>query len=111
MAVAARVAGEPHSPRDAAEILRILAHRVGRAFRSARRDAYVLNCVDANEDVFAMLARALQMMGEQLGPHNQFDARVAPCGTSELFELLVCIADSHGEVRASSSALAATASK
>jgi len=95
-AVAAMAHIGVYAPCDATEVLRILAHRVGRAFRSSRRDLFALGCMDANADVFAVLAKSLQLMGAVLCPRTADGFSRAPRGVPELFELLVSLADTYG---------------
>ena len=50
-------------PASATEVLEVFAGRLGRAFRSARRDMWRLGCTEEHPDLFAAAAKTLQDLG------------------------------------------------
>eukprot|EP00972_Heterocapsa_arctica_P031592 4652994-Heterocapsa_arctica.AAC.1 len=54
---------EPSSP---SEVLLVLAGRIGRAYRSARRDMWRLHAMDEYPEIFSVTAKALQLCGSEL---------------------------------------------
>ena len=90
------------APASAVEALWMLAGRVGKAFRSLRRDAWRLDCSGEFPEVVATLARLLQQLGHELQPQRPLDLGRARPEALDLVEVLVMVADSHGlEVPAS----------
>ena len=83
-------------PASATEVLEVFAGRLGRAFRSARRDMWRLGCTEEHPDIFAAAAKTLQLCGCVLRPEHRGDLRHARRDTKELIEALVNIADTYG---------------
>jgi hypothetical protein len=93
----AMVHREPcHDPKDSNEVIVVLAGRLGRAYRSARRDLWRLRDLDAEPQLFSALSLTLQKFGEAIQPRGRgLDA--ARADVRDLVEALVAIADCHGE--------------
>ena len=89
------------SPDSSWEVLHVFASRLGRAFRSARRDMWRLRCSDDFPVLFGSAAKTLQLCGLELLPDDRnvdTDHRMRR-SARELIELLTCIADSHGDIK------------
>ena len=95
------MASPSHAPSSPHEVVNIMAGRFGKAYRSARRDLWRLDGVDAFPELFACCARVLQLCGEILLPRPLGSS--SPLGAArrdvrELVEALVLIAESHGDI-------------
>ena len=88
------------APASPAEVLRVLASRVGRAYRWARADMYSLRADDDFPEVFAALASLLMKLGEAVMPSGAARGGLArgPRGCEELVMILAQVADSHGRL-------------
>jgi hypothetical protein len=97
-AMARRVTASSWEPSCPHDVVCTFANRMGKAYRSARRDLWRLGSSDDFPELFALAARTLQMCGDLLAPRGS-SLEHARRDVRELIESLVAIADSHGEPR------------
>jgi len=86
-------------PTPSLEVVLVLAGRLGKAYRSARRDLWRLGKTDDFPEVFSAAAALLQRCGAMLRPTDRSSLAGARRDVRELIEALVVVADCFGDLK------------